>query len=212
MGLSATSTRLSPFIPGHPGGRRAASEVQVRPGIGTTAPGSSPSAGPPTIRFAAVMFLLHGTLVLLNGFAFSSPAGSGIAGWEDNWDFPRMLVHPLAAGLVALGLLHQARWARWAGLGLALGWLATGGLAMLVLEHHDLHWLPPSEYQFFAVGALLSLGAAVALLLSPGAPAGLRAPDCRGRTPTPGRGAGEPFVRADAGACVGWSERSRHNA
>jgi hypothetical protein len=168
----------APFIPVHPSRGWAASDVLAGLGVGTTlAPGSSERAGPHTIRLAAVMFLLHGTLVVLNGFAFAGSAGPSPAGWEGDWDFPRMLVHPLTAGLVALGLLHRARWAWWAGLGVALAWLATGGLKILVLDRHDLYWLPPSEYQLFAAGALLSLGVAVALLISPGARAGLRTPD-----------------------------------
>jgi hypothetical protein len=43
-----------------------------------------------------------------------------------------------------------------------------------VFEHGDIYWLPPSNYQLFFVGGLLSVGAAVALLLAPSARAGVR--------------------------------------
>jgi hypothetical protein len=78
--------------------------------------------------------------------------------------------------LIAWGLLHRARWAWWLGLALATFWLAAGALAVLVLERGDVYWLPPSGFQIFLVVSLLSLGLAVALLLSPSARTMFRRP------------------------------------
>jgi uncharacterized membrane protein (DUF2068 family) len=82
---------------------------------------------------------------------------------------PRALLRLLGTGLVAWGLLHRARWAWWLGLVLAAFWLAAGALAVLVLEHGDVYWLPPSGFQVLLVVSLLCLGLALALLLSPSA-------------------------------------------
>jgi hypothetical protein len=132
---------------------------------------SSRAPIPRTLQLAAAMFVLYGVTVLLNAFAFGTAAG-----WENARDFPGGLLRPLGAGLVAWGLLRRTRWAWWAGLGLALGWLTLGGLKVLVLERGDIYWLPPSEYQLFGAAALLSLGAAVALLLGMNARAEPRPP------------------------------------
>ena len=98
------------------------------------------------------------------------------AGWVEAADFPRALVRLVGTLVIAWGLLHRARWAWWLGLGLAAFWLATGALAVLVLERGDVYWLPPSRFQIFLVVSLLCLGLALALLLSPPARAVFRRP------------------------------------
>jgi hypothetical protein len=125
------------------------------------------------------MFVLYGIATVLNAMVF--PA---VAGTEDVGDALRMLF-PLGAGFVAWGLWHGARWAWWIGLALALSVLAAGVSVIAVFEHDDLYWLPPSDYQLFFVSELLSVSAAVALLLAPSARAGVhsRSPYSWGRLP-----------------------------
>jgi hypothetical protein len=119
---------------------------------------------PNSVKLAAALFLVYGVVVVLNATVMQS---------ADTWiaarGLPRALMRLLGTGLIAWGLLHRARWAWWLGLGLAAFWLATGALAVLVLEHGDVYWLPPSGFQIFLVVSLLCLGLAFALLLSPSA-------------------------------------------
>jgi len=55
-------------------------------------------------------------------------------------------------------------------------WLAAGALAVLVLEHGDVYWLPPSGFQVFLVVSLVSLGLVWALLISSSARKVFRGP------------------------------------
>jgi hypothetical protein len=115
------------------------------------------------------MFVLYGIATVLNTVVFTTMAGAESVG-----DVLRMLLHPLGAGFVAWGLWRGARWAWWIGLALALSVLAAGVSVIAVFEHGDLYWLPPSDYQLFFVSELLSVSAAVALLLAPSARAVVR--------------------------------------
>lgn len=126
---------------------------------------------PKSVKLAAALFIVYGVAVVLNATAMRSAAG-----WVAAGDFPRAVIRLLGTGLIAWGLLHRARWAWWLGLALATFWLAAGALAVLVLERGDVYWLPPSGFQIFLVVSLLSLGLAVALLLSPSARTMFRRP------------------------------------
>jgi hypothetical protein len=126
---------------------------------------------PNSVRLAAALFVAYGVAVVLNATAVQ-----GAAGWVGAGDFPRALIRLFGTGLIGWGLLHRARWAWWLGLILAAVWLVAGALAVLVLEHGDVHWLPPGGLQIFLVISLLCLGMAVALLLSPSARAVFRRP------------------------------------
>jgi hypothetical protein len=126
---------------------------------------------PKSVKLAAALFIVYGVAVVLNATAMQSAAG-----WVAAGDFPRAVIRLLGTGLIAWGLLHRARWAWWLGLALATFWLAAGALAVLVLERGDVYWLPPSGFQIFLVVSLLSLGLAVALLLSPSARTMFRRP------------------------------------
>ena len=126
---------------------------------------------PSTGKLAAAAFLVYGSSVVLNAFAYQVAAGWG---WENLRGLPWALVHLAAAGLIAWGLLRRARWAWWLGLGASLFGLAAGALVVLVVEHGDVYWLPPSRYQAFLVISFLCLGVAVAALVSPSARAAFR--------------------------------------
>jgi hypothetical protein len=131
----------------------------------------TPAALPLSVKLAAALFVLYGLAVVLNATAMQ-----GAAGWAAPRDFPRAVVRLVGTGLIAWGLVQRARWAWWLGLVLALFWLAAGALAVLVLDRGDVYWLPPSGFQTFLVVSLISLGAAVAFLLSPSARAAFRRP------------------------------------
>ena len=131
----------------------------------------TPAALPTSVKLAAALFVVYGVAVVVNATAMQSEAG-----WVEAADFPRALVRLVGTLVIAWGLLHRARWAWWLGLGLAAFWLATGALAVLVLERGDVYWLPPSRFQIFLVVSLLCLGLALALLLSPPARAVFRRP------------------------------------
>ena len=126
---------------------------------------------PKSVKLAAALFIVYGVAVVLNATAMQSAAG-----WVAARDFPGAVIRLLGTGLIAWGLLHRARWAWWLGLALAAFWLAAGALAVLVLERGDVYWLPPSGFQIFLVVSLLSLGLALALLLSPSARTMFRRP------------------------------------
>lgn len=128
---------------------------------------------PRTGKLAAAAFLVYGASVVLNAFAYQVATGWG---WENAAGLPRALVHLAGAGLIAWGLLRRARWAWWVGLGASLVGLTAGAMVVLVVEHGDVYWLPPSRYQAFLVLSFLSLGVAVAALVSPSARAAFRAP------------------------------------
>jgi hypothetical protein len=135
----------------------------VRPNTG--------QALPTTVKLAAALFVTYGVAVVLNATAIQ-----GAANWVAAGDFPRALIRLFGTGLIGWGLLQRARWAWWLGLVLAAIWLVAGAVAVLVLEHGDVHWLPPSGLQIFLVVSLLCLGLVVALLLSPSARAVFRRP------------------------------------
>jgi hypothetical protein len=126
---------------------------------------------PSTVKLAAALFVTYGVAVVLN-----ATAAQGAANWVGAGDFPRALIRLFGTGLIGWGLLQRARWAWWLGLVLAAIWLVAGALAVLVLEHGDVHWLPPSGFQIFLIVSLLCLGLVVALLLSPSVRAVFRRP------------------------------------
>jgi hypothetical protein len=119
---------------------------------------------PRSVSAAAAMFGVYGLAVLVN-----AATAQGGLGWSDAGDYGRALLRLAGCLLVAWGLLRGERWAWWLALALAILWLAAGTLAMAVLERGDVHWLRPSGSQLFLAAGLLSLGVAVALLLTPAA-------------------------------------------
>lgn len=133
----------------------------------TTGEGTASGA----IKLAAALFVVYGIAAFLNAAVVLQGAG-----WASPMAWIRALIQLVGAGAVAWGLLLGTRWS-W-GLGLVLGiyWLVTGALTMLVLERGDLHWLPPSGFQVLMAAALVGLGVALALLLTPAARAALRRP------------------------------------
>lgn len=119
---------------------------------------------PRNVSAAAVMFVVYGLAVLLNAIRAQEELG-----WSDAGDFGRAVLRLAGCALVAWGLLRGERWAWWLGLALALLWLLAAGVTMAVIERGDLHWLQPSSAQLFLAVGMLSLGLAVALLLTPSA-------------------------------------------
>ncbi|MBA2457482.1 MAG: hypothetical protein H0V43_00845 [Gemmatimonadales bacterium] len=119
---------------------------------------------PRTVSAAAAMFAIYGAAVLLNAIV-----AHGGSGWSDAGDYGRAILRLGGCLLVAWGLLRGERWSWWLGLALAVVWLAAGLLAMVVLERGDIHWLAPSRSQLLLAVGMLSLGVAVALLLTPSA-------------------------------------------
>lgn len=124
---------------------------------------------PPNISAAAAMFAIYGAAVLLNAIR-----AHGELGWSDAGDYGRAILRLAGCALVTWGLLRGERWSWWLGLALAVVWLITGALTMVVLDRGDVHWLRPSGSQLFLAVGLLSLGVAVALLLTPSARSLLR--------------------------------------
>lgn len=124
---------------------------------------------PPSISAAAAMFAIYGAAVLLNAIR-----AHGELGWSDAGDYGRAILRLAGCALVAWGLLRGERWSWWLGLALAVVWLITGALTMVVVDRGDVHWLRPSGSQLFLAVGLLSLGVAVALLLTPSARSLLR--------------------------------------
>jgi hypothetical protein len=116
---------------------------------------------PATVQAAAGLILLYGVVALLNALTMQSQAG-----WGEPWALGRALLRLLISGLIAWGLVRRARWAWWVGLGWSAFGLALGASAMLVFEMGDIHWLAPSRAQLPLVVMLLSLGSAIALLLT----------------------------------------------
>ncbi len=119
---------------------------------------------PRTVSAAAAMFAVYGAAVLLNAIV-----AHGGSGWSDAGDYGRAILRLGGCLLVAWGLLRGDRWSWWLGLALAVLWLVAGLLAMVVLERGDVHWLAPSRSQLPLAVGMLSLGIAVALLLTPSA-------------------------------------------
>lgn len=117
---------------------------------------------PPTVQAAAVLILLYGVLALVNALTMQSQAG-----WGEPWALGRAILRLLISALIAWGLFRRARWAWWVGLGWSLFGLALGASAMLVFEMGDIHWLAPSRAQLPLGVMLLSLGGAIALLITP---------------------------------------------
>lgn len=131
---------------------------------------SNSSTGlPATVRAAAGLLLLYGITALLNAVTMQAQAG-----WGEPWALGRALLRLLISGFIAWGLLRRMGWARWLGLLWSAFGLVVGALAVLVIEAGDVHWLPPSRGQLLLGVTLLSLGGAIALLLSSSARAALR--------------------------------------
>jgi hypothetical protein len=119
---------------------------------------------PASVKLAAALILLYGAAALLNATVME-----GAGGWTAVRGEYRAVIRLLFAGAIAWGLLRRAPWAWWLGIVLAVFWLGTGVLAVAVLERGDVYWLAPSGFQILLAVALLSLGMALALLLSPSA-------------------------------------------
>jgi hypothetical protein len=117
---------------------------------------------PKTLRLAAALFVLYGVAIALNALTVQRAAG-----WAHPLEVLRAILRLTGAVIIGWGLLRQARWAWWLGLVLAMFWLITGGLSVLVFERGDVYWLAPSGFQVMLVASLVCLGGAVASLLSP---------------------------------------------
>jgi hypothetical protein len=122
-----------------------------------------------TIRAAAGLITLYGVVALLNALTMQTQAG-----WGEPWALGRALLRLLVSALVAWALLRRAPWAWWVALGWCLFGLFLGASAMLVFERGDIHWLRPSRAQLPLGVMLLSLGGAIALLITPSGRAALR--------------------------------------
>jgi hypothetical protein len=131
----------------------------------------TPGLLPLSVKVAAALFVIYGVAVVLNATIMQRGGG-----WLAAQDVPRAIIRLFGAGLIAWGLLHRARWAWWLGLIVALLWLVAGVMTLLVLERGDVYWLPPSGFQALLVISFLSLGLAIALLLSPAARGAFRRP------------------------------------
>jgi hypothetical protein len=131
----------------------------------------SPEPLPASVRLAAALFVAYGLAVALNATVMQAAGGWGVAR-----DVPRAMLRLVGTGIIAWGLLRRARWAWWLGLVLAVFWLSAGALSVLVFERGDVYWLAPSGFQTFLVVSLVSLGSAVALLISPSARSVFRRP------------------------------------
>lgn len=125
---------------------------------------------PGTVRAAAGLILVYGVLALANALTMQ-----GQAGWGEPWALGRSLLRLLISAVIAWGLLRRAGWAWWVGLGWSIFGLVLGASAMLVYQRGDIHWLAPSRGQLLLGGTLLSLGGAVALLVTPSGRAAFRA-------------------------------------
>ncbi|MBA3893821.1 MAG: hypothetical protein H0X69_09005 [Gemmatimonadales bacterium] len=124
------------------------------------------------IQAAAGLILLYGAVALLNALTMQAQAG-----WGEPWALGRALLRLLISGLVAWGLYRRARWAWWVGLAWSFFGLFLGASAMLVFERGDIHWLAPSRAQLPLGVMLLSLGGAIALLITPAGRAAFRPGD-----------------------------------
>lgn len=124
---------------------------------------------PVTIQAAAGLILLYGVVALVNALTMQSRAG-----WGEPWALSRALLRLSVSGLIAWGLLRRRAWAWWLGLAWCVFGLALGASAMLVFERGDVHWLAPSRAQLPLGVMLLSLGGAIALLITPSARAASR--------------------------------------
>jgi hypothetical protein len=126
---------------------------------------------PASVQAAAALFVVYGLAVLLNMTVMQRSGG-----WSAERSEPWVLIQLIVAGVIAAGLVRRAPWAWWLGVVLGAIWLVSGALAVLVLEHGDVYWLPPSGFQSVLVVSLGLLGVALALLLSPSARKAFRRP------------------------------------
>ena len=124
---------------------------------------------PGTVRAAAGLILVYGVLAVANALTMQSRAG-----WGEPWALGRALLRLLVSAVIAWGLFRRAPWAWWLGLGWSLFGLGVGAAAILVFERGDIHWLAPSRAQWLLGVMLLSLGGAIALLVTPTARAAFR--------------------------------------
>lgn len=124
---------------------------------------------PSSVTAAAVLFALYGVAAVVN-----AAISQDWTGWAEAGSLPRALLRIAAALLVAWGLLRGTVWAWWVALSLAILWLLSGFAPVLVMDHGDMHWLPPSPNQIFLVVSLTSLSLALGLLLTPTARTFLR--------------------------------------
>ncbi|HET7874991.1 MAG TPA: hypothetical protein VFN71_05650, partial [Methylomirabilota bacterium] len=109
-------------------------------------------ARPAGVVAAAGFFLIYGIAVVVN-----AATTQGWTGWIEAGSVPRAVLRLAGAGLVAWGLLRGVAWAWWVGLALAILWLASGMVPLVVMERGDLQWLQPSSDQVYLVISLLSL-------------------------------------------------------
>ena len=126
---------------------------------------------PASVKAAAALFVVYGLAVLLNTTGMQRSGG-----WSAERAEPWVLIQLIVAGVIAAGLVRRAPWAWWLGVALGAIWLVSGALAVLVFEHGDVYWLPPSGFQSLLVVSLGLLGVALALLFSPSARKAFRRP------------------------------------
>jgi hypothetical protein len=134
----------------------------------------APPAVPAAAKIAGALFLIYGLAAVVSAAGAETDVGSA-----SGLMLPRALVRLLASAVIAWGLTRGSRWAWWLGLVAGLIWLLMSAAAIVVLDRGDIHWLQPSSYQLFMAISLVSLGLAIALLLSRDVRAAFREP--RGR-------------------------------
>ena len=110
----------------------------------------------PAIRWAACAFIALGVMMLVHGKVLQM-----FNGWHDAAGHSPKVIGALGMAAISLGLLHQARWAWWLGIGYALFVLAGGGFAVLMFLT-----LRPAEWDALMTprGPYLMLGVTIALL------------------------------------------------
>jgi hypothetical protein len=129
----------------------------------------SDTARPASVSAAAALFLVYGIAAVV-----VAAMTQGWAGWVEAGSIPRALLRLAAAGVIAWGLMRGAPWAWLVGLALAILWLIAGLAPVLVMEHGDVRWLPPSGDQLVLAAGLAGLVVAVVLLVTPSARRWLR--------------------------------------
>jgi hypothetical protein len=130
-------------------------------------PRSEPKPLPRSVKLAALFFLIHAILSLVDAVVF----GGSVAGLGTNEAW-RRLVPAVVTTMLTLGLLRQERG----------GWIAGVGLGSLWLLSRVVQWVPSAQqstspgWTMLAAGLLFSGALGVEYLLSGSARAAFRDP------------------------------------